>query len=180
MNKSPDSFEIDLDRERLLQAATSAPDDESLAADWRVRNELRALREDLRLPDEVRADVLNRRPRRVPARWLGAVAAALLIAVALPLLRIAPDPAPAGEIGAAELAELRLAFNTIQDASIRAGRLVGQGMSQGIALPELGLAELPYAELVRQALTPEGPTTSPSSASASNASSESTPEEKQP
>lgn len=178
MNKSPDPFEVDLARERLLQAAASAPGDESLAADWRVRNELRALREDLRLPDDVRSGVLSRRSRRLPLPWLGAAAAALLVAVALPLLRNAPDPAPADDVGANEMAELRLAFNTIQNASIRAGRLVGQGMSEGIALPELGLAELPYADLVQQTLQPRRRTPSP--ASESGASSESTPEEQQP
>jgi hypothetical protein len=180
MNKLPDSFALDLERERRLQAATSAPDDDALGADWRLRNQLRALREDLRLPDEVRAGVLNRRSRRMSVSWLGAVAAALLIAVALPLLRTAPDPAPADEIGAAELAEFRLAFNTLQDASIRAGRLVGRGMSQRVALPELGLAELPYAEFLQQSLQPTRRSTSRSRPSESNAASQPNPQEKQP
>ncbi len=179
MNKSPDSFELDLEREHLLQSGSHPPQDRALAADWHLRNQLRELRDEAGLPPRLRRRVLNARSRRVPAAWLSAVAAALLVAVALPVLRNAPEPTPADAIGAAEMAELGLALSTIHDAGRRAAHLTGRGVSRGLVVPRLGLAELPYADWLQRTFQPV-PRTSVLRASGTHPDPDSNPQEKQP
>lgn len=153
MNKLPDNFERDLELERTLESGDRPPHDEALAADWRLRRELRRLG-GARLPVEVRDRVLRGRRRPGAPRWLGAIAAVLLLAVVLAVLRGAPETPSARPVDGRELAQLGLALDAIRDAGERAARLTHRELSQGLALPQMDLAGLPYAGLVARSLRP--------------------------
>jgi len=153
MNKSPESFERDLRRERVLESAAQAPADAALAADWRLKNRLRGLGPEP-LPDAVRRRVRRRTSARVHAPWLGAIAAALVIAVALPVVQNGPDPAPAGRPASGDVAELGLALNAFRAAGRRALTLAGREVTRSLLRPDLGLASMPYANLVRESREP--------------------------
>jgi hypothetical protein len=151
-DKSPDSFARDLARAERIERARGRPRDASLAADWAVKRELRALAGEP-LPERVRAAAVRAtRPSHRPP-WLVAAAAALMIAVAAAVVLQAPAP-PAATPSRDDLAELGLALSSLERAGRRAVALAGREVSTSLRRPDLGLAELPYAQWVRSALQP--------------------------
>lgn len=149
MNKSRDNFGEQLEHERVLESARQAPSDPHLAADWRLRDELRGLGA-ADLPAGVRERALRAAARRDRAPWFMAAAAALVAAVVIMLVMpdpaVSPDPARPTE---RDIAELRLAINTISATGRHAVALAGREVSESLVMPELGLGELPYAGYVR-------------------------------
>lgn len=153
MHKSHDPFERDLERANALENSRTVPRDPELAADWALKCELAGLGA-AELPDRAKARM--RRSVGVEQRgpWLLGIAAALVAAVVVTLVLQSPMHSP-GEAPsvvtptARDLAELQLAFDTINRTGKRAVALAGRQVQESLVMPDLGLADLPYAGYVR-------------------------------
>lgn len=149
MHKSPDRFEIELEREVALEQARSAPSDPELAADWALKHELKSLGA-ADLPAAVRARAGRTIAAGQRAPWFMAVAAALVAAVVVTLVLQVPVQSPRVATPTAnDVADLQLALDTISRTGKRAVAMAGREVQDSIAMPDLGLAELPYAGYIR-------------------------------
>lgn len=172
MNRSPEDkmsrpSEAELeDRIRRADRISDAPSDATsdatladpeLAADHALRRELRGLAEEDALPADLRRAVLqgaSRTTHRQGVRWPGlpvAMAAGLagLIALAVVLRPVEPDPAPA-LASTASADELKLALATIDRTSRRAMNVAGREVGEHLAkdLPRFEIERLPFGRLL--------------------------------
>ncbi len=149
MHKSPDSFERDLERAIALENNRITPRDPELAADRALKHELAGLGA-AELPEGVKARARRTALAEQRGPWLLGIAAALVGAVVVTLVLQSPARSPSIVTPTArDLAELQLAFDTINRTGKRAGVLAGREVRESLVIPDLGLAELPYAGYVR-------------------------------
>ena len=153
MHRSHDSFKNDLERANALENHRTAPRDPELAADWALKRELAGLGA-AELPDPVRVRLRRRVAVEQRGPWLLGIAAAIVGAVVLSVVLQSPSRSPAEAPAvvtptARDLAELQLAFDTINRTGKRAVAVAGREVKESLAMPDLGLAELPYAGYVR-------------------------------
>lgn len=149
MHKSHDRFERDLERADALENSRTAPREPELAADWALKQELSELG-GIELPASVRSRARRAVLAEQRGPWLLGVAAALVAAVVVAVVLQSPARSP--EVAtptAQDLAELQLAFDTINRTGKRAVALAGREVQASLVVPDLGLAELPYAGYVR-------------------------------
>ena len=170
MNRSPEPpkgrpHETEL--EDRVRIADSAPADPELAADWALRQELRALasteEDSSELPPELRRAVMAVAERDSPrrsSRWPGlpvAMAAGLagLIALAVVLRPIEPEPVsiaagPTTATGSPSAEELKLALATIDRTSRRALSVAGREVGETLVeeFPRFEIERLPYSRLL--------------------------------
>ncbi|MDX1625079.1 MAG: hypothetical protein R3323_01085 [Wenzhouxiangellaceae bacterium] len=150
MNRSHDHTD-EAHLEDRLRSAVEPPSDPALAADWRLREELRTM-DAPRLPPALRRRILSATTRpKSNAPWLAA-AAVLAGLVAAPLLWSPPAPE-----AAADPRELRIALREIDAAGRRALDATLASLPSRSILPDLDLAGLPYAGTVRRILEPPKP-----------------------
>lgn len=152
MNRSPEHFFQELADEQRLASARSAPAEAELAADWKLRQELRQLTPP-ELPAGLRNTILSQtaRPAR-PVRWL-ALAAAITLAIGLGLSHWQQDtPAPTVAVSEQDLKDLELALATLGES----GRLAGRELAAHLSWPELG--PLPYTQQIQTWIQPPKPT----------------------
>ncbi|MEX2499567.1 MAG: hypothetical protein WD397_11925 [Wenzhouxiangellaceae bacterium] len=148
MHKSHDRFEIELEREIALERARKAPSEPELAADWSLKQELRGLGA-AELPPVVCARARRTIAAEQRAPWFMAVAAVVVAAVVVTLTLQVPKTPRAVTPSASDMAELQLAFETLNATGHRAATLAGRELSESLTVPDLGLSELPYAGYIR-------------------------------
>jgi len=153
MHKSPDPFERDLEREISLESSPGAPRDPEMAADWALKHELAGFGA-AELPVRVSARVRRSVALEKRGPWLLGMAAATVAAVVLTVALQSPPGAPAEGPSvvtptAHDLAELQVAFDTLNRTGKRAVAMAGREVQESLVMPDLGLAELPYAGYVR-------------------------------
>lgn len=157
MHKSPDPFERDLKREDEIENSRTAPRDPELAADWALKHELAGFGA-ADLPGRARKRALQAASGAPRGPWLLAVAAVMLAAVVVALVLQSPSPSQSSTSSQAslavapsarDLADLKLALDTINRSSKRAVLIAGREVQQSLAAPDLGLAELPYAGYIQ-------------------------------
>ena len=153
MHKSHDSFERDLERANALESSRIAPREPELAADWALKRELAGLGA-AELPHRVKVRVHRRVAREQRGPWLLGIAAAIVGAVVLTVVLQSPMHSPAEAPAvitptARDLAELQLAFDTINRTGKRAVAMAGREVQESLVMPDLGLAELPYAGYIQ-------------------------------
>ena len=160
MHKSPERFAADLAAEQRLSNGPGASDREpsELAADRALRDELRALGSEPALPGALREKILRTADQRPHAgaasRWAGgwvAIAAALALALVMPIALQSPDApgtpsSPA--VSPADVAELRLALNTLENSGRRVVALTEEQVVPALRVPRVLVDQLPYAPLV--------------------------------
>jgi len=149
MHKSHDPFDRDLERADALENSPDAPREPELAADWALKQELAGLGA-AGLPESVRSRARRAALAEQRGPWLLGVAAALVAAVVVAVVLQSPPRSP--EIvtpTAQDLAELQLAFDTINRTGKRAVAMAGREVQASLVVPDLGLAELPYAGYLR-------------------------------
>ncbi|MGB0514794.1 MAG: hypothetical protein ACPGJE_08145 [Wenzhouxiangellaceae bacterium] len=160
MHKSPEPFAADLAAEQRLCGAASERSSEppELAADRALRDELRALDGAPKLPPALREKILRAAAQRPQAHasspWTGgwlALAAAVTLVLVVSILLQSPDlrrspSTPA--VGPAEVAELRLALNTLEDSGRRVAALTSEQVAPALRMPRVRVDRLPYAPLV--------------------------------
>jgi len=149
MNTSPDSMFRQLAAEQKLADSMRPPKDPELAADWRLRQELRELNSP-NLPARLRQQVLaqTRRGRR-PAWWMG-LAAAITLALAVGLIhQSTQQTADPIVISDRDLQQLQLALSTLEHSARRTGDIAGRELAANLTWPNLGLEQAPYGPALR-------------------------------
>jgi len=160
MHKSPERFAADLAAEQRLsgRAGESGREPSDLSADRALREELRGLGGAPALPAALREKVLRTADQRPHARassrwtrgWL-AMAAAVTLALVIPVVLQSPDAPRSSSspaVSPADVAELRLALNTLGDSGRRVAALTEEQVAPVLRVPRVRVDHLPFAPLV--------------------------------
>lgn len=154
MNKSPDHSR-ELAAEARLCDSSARPEDAELAADWDLKQSLRAMTPGV-LPAQLRQRVVADTWRRPITRpWWPALAAAVVLSVAIALIIDPRQPdLSATAVSSADLAELQLALNTLDDSLKRTRLIAGRELASSLDVSSLEIDNLPYGRQVREWIQP--------------------------
>jgi DNA-directed RNA polymerase specialized sigma24 family protein len=134
--------------------ARTRPDDAELAADWDLKQSLRAMAPtDLPAPFRQRIVSTTRRP--FAGIWWPALAAAVVLSVAIVLVLEPHRPElHATAVSSADLAELQLALDTLDDSIRRTRLITGRELASSLSVPTIEIDDLPYGRQVRDWIQP--------------------------
>ncbi len=153
MNKSPD-YARELAAEARISDSSLRPDDTELAADWDLKQSLRAMAPGV-LPAPLRQRVVatTRRPLTMP--WWPALAAAVVLSVVVVLVLEPNRPAVnSTAVSSADLAELQVALATLDDSLKRTRLIASREVVSSLSAPNFEIDDLPYGRQVRQWIQP--------------------------
>ena len=149
MNRSHEVWSREARLEQRLIDSPVTPTDPELAADWRLRNELKALGPQA-LPEalcERLRQTIHPKPSRIYGRVGFALAAGLAAVLILlgPLRQLEPETEPG--VSPSDWEDFQLAMHVVDTTSRRAITITHRELSASLRLPEIEFDATGYAEL---------------------------------